>query len=879
MNGPDGTAAREPLDLLVERFLHLHRAGSGISVDAFAAEHPQHTADLRELLPALLALEQAKRTRAATGSGEGRAPVAKLERLGDFRIVREVGRGGMGVVFEAVQESLARKVALKVLPPSALLTEHQLERFRREAAIAAQLHHTNIVPVFGSGSGDGHHWYAMQFIAGTSLDRWRDEQQQAPPAGSGAWRSRARFVARLGAQAAGALHYAHGLGTLHRDVKPANLLLDANDQAWITDFGLAKALEGEALTQAGDVLGTLQYMAPEQFAGSYDARSEVYALGVTLYELLALRPAFAGRSRSELMERIRTHALAPLRRVCPEVPVDLAVIVERAIARDPADRYQDAGALQRDLQAFLDDRAIAARRLSAAERLWRWCRRNRGMAALAASTLLALAGAAVTGWVAYGVTEKESARAEKNLGLALAGFGEVFDALVGRDPLLVVDEDPDTGEQTVIARTVVDPASIELLQKMLGFYEAFAAQNAGNQSLRVETARAYRRVGAIHVRLGKPDNLTAAAHAYEQALERLASVTDRDVKRDLATVYVDQGRLEQRRSDAQGAARHFLEAIALFEQSGDRDTPAVRFERAQAHWLLAVLADPLQVRGDGDRRGGFRPLRSSRAHLQQALDLVAGLLAAEPDNREFRAMHARCLLLGSRLPERGARDASQRRDEQRNQGVAILRELVAAHPGAARFRFELAEALADPRSADLPALQEARAHAQKLVTDEPLAAEYQSLLARVATTLGRALREQAERVPDAEKAELRRQAVSELQTAVRVGSALLPPQGPGDALVVRQVAEARRLLAVTYLGDRRRQDGVRELEALLDLLEAQGPSLRMAPRWTAELHRFVGNLRQEDLRKRVEALRAAMPQRGESLADPRRAQPPEQQKR
>ena len=197
----DASDLPNPVDPLVEEFLARRRAGEALSVTEFCAAHAEHEAALRELLPMLVALEDHKRDRASSGSGVRRAQVPPLQRLGDFKIVRELGRGGMGVVYEAVQESLGRKVALKVLPQSALLTGNQLERFVREAQIAAQLHHSNIVPVYGSGESDGYHWYAMQFIVGSSLDRWQAEQRQAPPVGSGAWRTRARYVARLGQQA------------------------------------------------------------------------------------------------------------------------------------------------------------------------------------------------------------------------------------------------------------------------------------------------------------------------------------------------------------------------------------------------------------------------------------------------------------------------------------------------------------------------------------------------------------------------------------------------------------------------------------------------------------------------------------------------------
>ena len=229
------TTDRDPVDLLVELFLQRHRRGEPVAVQAFAAEHPAHADALLELLPTLLALEQMKREKeSSAGSGRSRVALPKLERLGDFRIVGELGRGGMGVVFEAVQESLGRRVALKVLPQASLLTGSQLQRFRREAQIAAQLHHSNIVPVFGSGESDGYHWYAMQYIGGESLDRWRQRQAAAKPASSGAWRDRARFVAHVGVEAASALHYAHGLGTLHRDVTPATLRLEHEDPVWVT---------------------------------------------------------------------------------------------------------------------------------------------------------------------------------------------------------------------------------------------------------------------------------------------------------------------------------------------------------------------------------------------------------------------------------------------------------------------------------------------------------------------------------------------------------------------------------------------------------------------------------------------------------------------
>jgi WD40 repeat protein/tetratricopeptide (TPR) repeat protein len=201
-----------------------------------------------------------------------------------------------------------------------------------------------------------------------------------------------RSVARIGIQVAEALEYANRQGILHRDVKPSNLLLDSRGNVWVADFGLAKTSDADDLTHTGDILGTIRYMAPERFAGHGDARSDVYSLGLTLYELIALRPAYEASDRHALMERVLHEEPERLRKLAPGVPRDLETIVAKATARDPAGRYATAGALGEDLRRFVEDRPIRARRVSAAERLARWCRRNKGLAAaigLAALTLVA----------------------------------------------------------------------------------------------------------------------------------------------------------------------------------------------------------------------------------------------------------------------------------------------------------------------------------------------------------------------------------------------------------------------------------------------------------------------------------------------------------
>jgi serine/threonine protein kinase/WD40 repeat protein len=400
---PELEDSRDPLDALAEEFLDRMRRGDRPGVSEFLARAPERARELEELLSALLLVEDVKlhadATSTALGTGlPGGRP--ELERLGDFRILRELGRGGMGIVYEAEQESLSRHVAIKVLASSAARSPQTIQRFLREARAAAQLHHTNIVPVFNVGESDGLHYYAMQFIRGLSLDtvlkevrRLKSKAPEDPAleqtaihpalaAASDSDERYARRVARIGLQVAYALEYAHQQGTLHRDIKPSNILLDVHGVAWVTDFGLAKAVEDEDLTRTGDLVGTIRYMAPERFRGRCDRRSDEYGLGLTLYELLALRPAFEASDRESLLYQVSRVNPARLRSLNHAIPVDLETIIHKAIEKEAEHRYEHVAELADDLRSFLEDRPIAARRVSSPERLTRWARRNPGLATL-----------------------------------------------------------------------------------------------------------------------------------------------------------------------------------------------------------------------------------------------------------------------------------------------------------------------------------------------------------------------------------------------------------------------------------------------------------------------------------------------------------------
>jgi serine/threonine protein kinase len=663
---------RDPVDVAADEFADRYRNGEYPSVTEYVERFPEQAEELKELLPAVAMMEQLKqKEESRIDSFERQSVISGLQQLGDFRIIREIGHGGMGVVYEAEQESLGRHVALKVLSPTTFDSPKSIRRFRREAETVGRLHHTNIVPVFGVGDEKGLHYYVMQLIDGEPLNevvtglrnkskggttdsqsikstgfssaevsntsnpkcqRGTDSssssraesladasgyhqqvaaevqiessihsQQQpdsddefavtvrqsreelaklsepdladtvdqvktrkaAEEAESGSddsssanrpsseellpaterlsallgtnayWNS----VAEIGIQVARALDYAHAHGVWHRDIKPSNLLIDQSGTVWLVDFGLARIADDSELTQTGDLLGTLRYMSPEQVVGEFDHRSDVYSLGLTLYELLTFRPAHDASIRSRIVEQISEASPKSPRQINPTIPQDLETIILKATAHDAKDRYQTAKEMAEDLQRFSGGFPIHARRFNVIEQLWRWSRRNPALAWTTATTaILLVTVAALSTWGLVsarsanleltqerGRTRLEAERAEDNLHMALQAFEEIVDGISQRgipqsvqsDLNADIETEDGADAQPVANLTpVVTEADAELLNRLLQFYIDFASRNEASPEVASQTAKAQRRVGDIYQRLGRHEESIAA---YENA--------------------------------------------------------------------------------------------------------------------------------------------------------------------------------------------------------------------------------------------------------------------------------------------------------------------------------------------------------------------------
>ena len=453
---PDKSDGLERLGAALELYLAWREAGEE-TWDEFSARHAdyrellEHVADgYRESTDTGPGTIDTGGTGTGTGTGDDTGDDTSSamvgRRLGDFRIVRELGRGGMGVVYEAEQISLDRRVALKVLPGRGA-NPVWVARFKREAATVAKLKHDGIVEVIAVGTEGDLHYYAMELVEGVALNTVFESVRsvglealsgssvatavrealpgvsdpksktehgapaaQASGANSRIWqRGYVEAVVELIAQVAEALQHTHDSGVIHRDVKPGNILVRLDGRAVLTDFGLAREEGLPSMTQTGQFVGTPYYVSPEQALArlkQLDHRTDVFSLGATLYELVTLKRPFDGESTHEILQRIVSSEPTDPQRINRHLPADLAAVILKAMEKTPARRYQSAAEMAGDLRAFLEYRPVRARRATTLQRIGRWARREPMRAALVA--VIGLAVPVVTGLSGYMLAKRSA---------------------------------------------------------------------------------------------------------------------------------------------------------------------------------------------------------------------------------------------------------------------------------------------------------------------------------------------------------------------------------------------------------------------------------------------------------------------------------------
>ena len=928
---PTEAIERHPFEELADEFVLKFRSGHSPSIEHYAQAYPEHAAMIRSIFPSLMIVEKvsAKVTNesiAPTLSATGSDPTQLVPKaFDDFEILQCIGRGGMGVVYEAIQGSLQRRVALKVIHAQASASPRSRERFRREAESAAGLHHTNIVPVYGSGEDHGLQYYAMQLIHGSTLadiilslrarlsesvpheplgpaltldavDQLLTQRAASPSAkhpqssqkgaqkGSNSYSTPSkpsqddrptsplapndptlptetrdlthaaiqepmqgsplatdelstsispasispgtsevypddravraipqhyyRNIARLTSKVADALDYAHQSGVLHRDIKPSNLLLDQTGTIWVADFGLAFREDLESQTQTGELLGTLRYMAPEQFVAKADSRSDIYSLGLTLFELLTLRPALEAPKRRVLdpTKYSQLEFTASERQV---IPRDLQTIVLKASALEPVNRYERAKDFQEDLERFLDDLPILARRESPIESMMRWIRRNPAIASLTASLFgLLVAIATILGlWnrqqretldelkLAYIASANsladrtkaleqantESQRARQNMDLALEAFSTITENIASRGRSLEIQELDEAGLETDgFADAVLTQADVELLKSLQNFFDRFAEENATDLSFDAAISR--RRVGEIENKIGRYDQ---AAQSLRRAIAEFEAVRNKD----------QGGQDKQRVLNEEVQARKELIGLhsrrdqfprAIEEMENLREVLAKNPEFATSEEGRFGLASALESLSSGSarlaldrslndrnlndrRRRLFSPfysrpgpwvpeipipmaqrLERDLAYNAQAIELLDGLSQQNPVQSKYRLGLAR----NHRDRMRMYRLLGLPSEFEKSLGKAseIFQDLLSKNPTSAVLKYELANlyatSLVHP-SVDGNRLEEAIRLVQESLQEHPGVPEYQtlyaSLLARSAWTIPAGIDPSAER--------------------------------------------------------------------------------------------------------------------------------------
>jgi tetratricopeptide (TPR) repeat protein len=791
---PDTTQARDQhLDEVLASYLKAAQQGEAPSRQALLEHHPELAGELAAFFADQDHIERlAAPLRAITPSPSTLAAGATL---GDYELLDEIARGGMGVVYRARQKSLPRIVALKVLQAGPLAMPEHVQRFRAEAEAIASLDHPNIVPIYEVGIHEGQPYFSMKLFEGGSL-----AQRLSNAAGRPAPREAARMLATV----ADAVQYAHERGILHRDLKPANILLDAQGQPHVSDFGLAKRTAGaqtvDELTVSGAIVGTPSYMAPEQAAASHGVlttAADVYGLGAILYELLTGQPPCKGSDLFDTLRRLREEEPPAPRALNPRVDRDLETICLKSLHKEPGRRYAGARELAADLRRYLAGEPIEARPVGRLERLWRWCRRRPFAAGAAAAFVLVAA-------VAFLLVDQARRREHaSNRGLVASRDKgrRVID-----DFCLKLSEDGWSEDPATHAKRK------QLLEAALRYYRDFLDDPEAEAPAREELVRTYFRIGDISGALGMPDKALDAFDRARAAAEAVLQVRPGDTaaRTDLARVHNRLGMLH-------AAAGRSDEALRSYHQARDL-LQALRDEAPEDRDTVGEMAVTCNNLGNLHGKRGQRD--EAAAQYRACIDLNRDLCRHSSDQQYPYALAMSLGNLAGLLAGMGRREETWKCSDEANQ---LLRQVMALEPGVPRYRRELGRNLLNSgirlagENRDekaIAVLREGREVLTRLVEMQPRVPWYQSDLARLLSELGSAQRRVAERRGD--KAQFT-PALEAFEEAGKLQKGLAATN-PRPAEPVYRLAGSRFNVAIVLAKLGQRDEAIRAYQEARDLL-------------------------------------------------------------
>lgn len=730
--------------------------------------------------------------------------------IGRFQIVRELGRGGFGMVLLGNDPELDRKVAIKVPRLEMLIDADARERFYREACLVSTLAHPAIVPVFEYSSGPGIPFIAFAWCRGPTLADWfKQHSDNLTPV----------LAAKIVSHLAGAVEYAHQRDVVHRDLKPGNVLLDldATDgepvfdaeqfvaSLQITDFGLARPLQldRERLTRAGAMVGTPSYMAPELFSGVGDsgASADVYALGAILYELLTGQPPLNRETDLATMRAVESEPPVPPSKINKDISRDLEAVALKCLEKSPGDRYRSAHELQQDLDRFLSGLPVSACRITRMEQAIRWCRRNPLLAGLSATTAAAVLIAAIASWAGWYSTRQSLLREQS----ARVEADQAY-----RDAKSAIDQYFLTVSQNqLLTAPGLKSLRQELLQNAIAYYSGFIEKHQDDEHLARDLLKAFVHRATIDDELG---NYPEAREGFETALQMLgelrqSSETELELQQQHGMILRKLARLDRQAGDKDAALAKIEQAIVLHQELLN-----VNFECAVNHFELGML---LNNRANIEFQSG-NPSAALDLHQESEVHFLAAA-TLEPDNP--RSRHQLTTARGAQAAIRLNTGDSQAGEQLLSEVVQSLRQLVDDHPDQLGFQMDLGKALANFGLAQsnlgrydevLTSYQEATQVFDRLATIHPQVVMYQALRASTRRSSAHVLNNM-DRLP--ESAELADEAINILQEVLS--------RSPGNAGIEQELVLTRVLLGRVWRARGDSEKARQYLTSAIESLEAE----------------------------------------------------------